>query len=157
VGGPARTWLGLAAWLGVTFVAAAVGAHFQPGTWYAGLRKPAWTPPAAVFAPVWTLLYMLMAVAAWRVWQAAGFGAARVALTLYLIQLVVNAAWSWLFFGRHRIGSALIDVVLLWLLIAGTLLLFRARDDVAGWLLVPYLLWVGYAGALNLALFRLNR
>ena len=151
-----RSWTGLAVWLGVTFLAAAVGSRFLPGEWYAALEKPAWTPPDAVFGPVWTFLYATMGVAAWLVWKEAGFAAARLALGVYLAQLVVNAAWSWLFFGLHRIGWALADIVLLLLLILLTLLLFWRRSRVAGLLLIPYLLWVGFAAALNLALLRLN-
>lgn len=154
--GRTRTWTGLAAWLGITFLAAAVGGRFTPGEWYAALEKPPWTPPGAVFAPVWTFLYASMGVAAWLVWKEAGFAAARLALGVYLAQLVVNAAWSWLFFGLHRIGWALADIGLLLALILLTLLLFRRRNRVAGLLLVPYLLWVGFAAALNLELFRLN-
>lgn len=152
-----QRWLGLALWLAVTFAAAALGARFRPGEWYAGLEKPRWTPPNAVFARVWTMLYLAMAVAAWLVWERGGFAAASAALTAYLVQLIVNAAWSALFFGLHRIGLALLDIVLLWLLIAVTLALFWTPSLAAGLLLVPYLAWVSYATALNIALFRLNR
>jgi translocator protein len=149
-------WLGLAAWLGITFLAAAIGSQFEPGAWYGSLDKPSWTPPNAVFGPVWTVLYLLMAIAAWLVWSARGFSGARTALTLYLLQLALNTAWSWLFFGEHRIGLALLDIVVLWLLIAATLVLFWRIRPVAGWLLVPYLVWVGYAAALNYAIFQAN-
>lgn len=151
-----RAWLGLGAWIGITFVAAAVGSQFQPGAWYADLAKPAWTPPSVVFAPVWTLLYLLMAVSAWLVWREAEGSASILPLSVYVLQLAVNAAWSWLFFGLHQIGWALVDIVVLWGLIALTLGLFWRRSRTAGLLLVPYLLWVGYAAALNLELLRLN-
>ena len=151
-----RTWLGLAAWLAVTFAAAAIGSQFLPGVWYENLSKPAWTPPDAVFGPVWTLLYLLMAIAAWLVWRDGRFAAARLPLSVYVAQLVANAAWSWVFFGLNRIGWALAVVVVLWALIGVTLWLFWRRSRVAGVLLVPYLLWVSYAAALNLQIWRLN-
>lgn len=154
--GSTRRWLGLAAWLAVTVLAAAFGSQFQPGAWYDGLSKPSWTPPSWLFGPVWTLLYLAMAVAAWRVWKTNGFGGARSALGVYLLQLVANAAWSWVFFGRQDIAGGLGVIVVLWVLIAVTLVLFWRHDRVAGSLLVPYLVWVTYAGALNLQLLRLN-
>lgn len=154
--GATRAWLGLGAWIVVTFLAAAVGSQFQPGAWYADLAKPGWTPPSVIFAPVWTLLYLLMAVSAWLVWREADLSASMLPLSVYVLQLAVNAAWSWLFFGLHQIGWALVDIVVLWGLIALTLGLFWRRSRTAGLLLVPYLLWVSYAAALNLALFRLN-
>jgi translocator protein len=105
---------------------------------------------------VWTLLYLLMAIAAWRVWRGEGLAGAALPLSVFVAQLVANAGWSWVFFGLHRIGWALMVVVALWVLIALTLGLFWKRDRVAGTLLVPYLLWVGYAAALNLQILRLN-
>jgi len=152
----AREWVGLAAWLGITFLAAAIGSQFEPGAWYAALDKPSWNPPNWVFAPVWTLLYLLMAVAAWLVWRGAGLAGAGLALGCYLVQLAMNAAWSWLFFGEHRIGVALVEIIVLWFAIALTALLFRRHNRLAALLLVPYLLWVSYASSLNFALWRLN-
>lgn len=153
---PTRRWLGLAGWLAVTFLAAAIGSRFMPGAWYAALEKPSWTPPNAVFGPVWTVLYLLMAIAAWLVWQRAGWSGARTALALYLVQLAVNAAWSWLFFGRHDVALALADIIVLWLLILATLVLFWRVHRAAGLLLVPYLLWVSYASTLNYGILQLN-
>lgn len=152
----ARAGAGLVGWLLVTFAAAAIGSRFMPGEWYAALEKPPWTPPSAVFGPVWTALYVLMAVAAWLVWKRHGFAGARPALGLYLVQLAANAAWSWLFFGRRDIAAAFADIVVLWLLIAATLVLFRRRHATAGLLLVPYLLWVTFAAALNFRIWQLN-
>ena len=152
----ARTWLGLAGWLGITFLAAAIGSLFEPGVWYQELAKPSWTPPSAVFGPVWTVLYLLMAIAAWRVWRRAGFAGAGAALSVYLIQLALNAAWSWFFFGMNRIGGALVVIALLWASIAATIRLFARHSRAAGWMLVPYLAWVSYAAALNLQIYRLN-
>lgn len=148
--------LGLAGWLAVTFVAAAAGSQFMPGEWYASLAKPSWNPPSWVFAPVWTTLYVLMAVAAWLVWRRAGFAGARLALGCYLLQLVLNAAWSWLFFGRQSIDGALADIIVLWVLIVATTLLFLRHSRAAAALFVPYLAWVSFATVLNLALAHLN-
>ena len=149
-------WLGLLGWIAVTAAAATIGSQFLPGEWYASLNKPVWNPPGWVFAPVWTVLYLLMAIAAWLVWRAAGFAGARLALGCYLLQLALNTAWSWLFFGRQSIGGALADIVVLWLLIGATALLFRKYSRTAAALFVPYLLWVSFATVLNFVLWRLN-
>ena len=113
-------------------------------------------PPSAVFGPVWTALYALMGLAAWLVWRVGGFAAARGALTLFLVQLAVNALWSWLFFGWRLGGWALADIVVLWGLIAATLRAFWRIRPLAGALLVPYLLWVSFAGVLNFSIWQLN-
>ena len=147
---------GLVGWMALSCAAAAVGVLFTPGDWYADLIKPDWTPPDAVFPVVWTVLYIAMAVAAWRVWCQHGFATAGSALTLYLAQLLLNGLWSWLFFGLHAIGAALIEIVLLWLLIAATTLAFWRLDRPAGLLLAPYLCWVSLAVALNYSIWQLN-
>lgn len=137
--------------------AAGLGARFRPGEWYRALAKPPWTPPDWLFAPVWTLLYAAMAVAAWWVWRH-GVGAPRaIALVLWLAQLVANAAWSWLFFGRRRIGLALADIAALLVLVAATTAAFFRIAPFAGAMLLPYLLWVGFAAALNFSIGRRNR
>jgi tryptophan-rich sensory protein len=146
----------LLGWLVLVFVAAAVGRSFPPGAWYAGLAKPAWTPPNWLFAPVWTLLYLLMGLAAWLVWERRGTSGGRWALGLFLVQLGLNALWSWVFFGLHRPGLAFVEIVLLWLALAATIGAFRRVRPLAAGLLVPYLLWVTFAAALNFALWRLN-
>ena len=151
-----RKWVGLAVWLAVTFTASFVGSRFTPGTWYDGLTKPAWNPPSWVFAPVWTLLYVLMAVAAWTVWRRAGFRGAPLALGLYILQLVLNGAWSWLFFGAEEPLLALVDLVALFLVVAVTTVLFWRAERRAGILLLPYLAWLAYAGSLNAAIWHLN-
>jgi len=133
-----------------------VGSQFSPGPWYAQLTKPSWTPPSSVFGPVWTVLYILMGLAAWLVWRKAGLAEARAAFVCFGIQLVLNALWSPLFFGMHRPGLALVDIALLWLVIVVTLVLFWHVRAWAGVLLVPYLVWVSYATALNFSLWRLN-
>ena len=151
-----RTVLGLCGWLLLCFAAASLGAIFTPGEWYAALQKPTWNPPAWVFAPVWSTLYAMMAVAAWLVWKRGGFVAQRRPLTLFLAQLVLNAAWTPLFFGLHRPGLAFAEIILLWLAIAATLAAFRPVSRAAAWLLAPYLAWVGFAAVLNGTLWRLN-
>jgi tryptophan-rich sensory protein len=150
--------VGAASWLIVTFAAAAIGAvaSMQAGSFYIQLARPAWAPPPAVFGPVWTILYVLMAVAAWLVWRVDGFRVARFALTLFLVQLALNAAWSWLFFAWHRGALAFADILLLWALIVATLIAFWRVRPLAGALLVPYLLWVSFASALNYSVWQLN-
>jgi translocator protein len=152
-----RKWAGLAGWIAVSFVAAAVGSRFEPGAWYAALNKPPWTPPSWLFGPVWTVLYATMGVAAWLVWERAGFRGARVALTLFGAQLVLNAAWSWLFFGLQRPGLAAAEIVVLLAAIVATCVAFWRVRTAAGLLLLPYIGWVGFATALNLAIWWLNR
>jgi translocator protein len=149
--------IGLAGWLALSFAAAFAGSRFMPGEWYASLAKPAWNPPSAVFAPVWTLLYAMMGIAAWLVWRQAGFREAALPLSLFLIQLVLNALWSYLFFGLHRPDLALLDIVTLWVAILVVLILFWRVAVPAGILLLPYLCWVGFASFLNFTLWRLNR
>lgn len=151
--------LGLAGFLLACFaVAAAAGAATADSvaTWYPTLNKPAFTPPDWVFAPAWTVLYAAMAVAGWRVWRKVGFAGGRNALTLFAIQLLLNGAWSFLFFGAKAIGIALVDIVVLLLVIAATTAVFWRIDRIAGLLFVPYLLWVGYATALNAGIWLAN-
>jgi tryptophan-rich sensory protein len=127
-----------------------------PG-WYAGLAKPAWTPPNAVFAPAWTALYLMMSIAAWLAWHARDRRRARAAIGLYLVQLVLNAAWSVLFFGMHLVTAALVDIALLWLLILATTAAFNRVSRTAPLLMVPYILWVAYAASLNAGIWWLER
>ena len=151
-----KSALGLLGWLVACFAAASVGSQFLPGAWYQTLTKPAWNPPSSVFAQVWTVLYTAMAVAAWLVWRRAGFARAGAALAAFGVQLVLNAAWSYLFFGLHRPGIAFADIVALWIVILVVTVLFWRVDWRSGALMVPYLLWVGFASCLNFALWRLN-
>ena len=148
--------LGLIGWVALCFSATSLGAIFMPGEWYATLKKPSWNPPGWIFGPVWSALYTMMAVSAWLVWKRGGFVAQRRPLALFLAQLVLNAAWTPLFFGLHRPGIAFAEIVLLWLAIATTLTAFRPVSGVAAWLLAPYLAWVSFAAALNFTLWRLN-
>lgn len=149
-------YIGLAGWILLSFTAGIIGSQFEPGTWYQQLQKPGWTPPAIVFPVVWPILYVMMGISAWWVWSDHGFGGARLALGLFILQLVFNAAWSWLFFGKHWMGVALIEIVVLWLLILGTIIAFGQFSKVAAYLLVPYLLWVTFATALNAKVYYLN-
>ena len=125
-------------------------------TWYPALAKPAWTPPGWLFGPVWTLLYVMMGIAAWLVWHRAEEGRARCPLLLFVLQLLLNACWSFLFFGLRSPGLALVDIALLWFAIAATLWAFARVQGWAALLLAPYLAWVSFAAALNLAIWRMN-
>ncbi|TXL68932.1 tryptophan-rich sensory protein [Zeimonas arvi] len=153
-----RGLLGLAGWLALAFAAAAIGgiASANAGDFYAQLVRPAWAPPGWLFAPVWTLLYLTMGVAAWLVWREAGFRGARAALTLFVIQLAANALWTWLFFAWRLGGLAFAEVLLLWVLILATVVAFWRVRPLAGALMLPYLGWVSFACALTWATWRLN-
>jgi len=153
-----RQIAGLAGWFAVSFVAAAIGAaaSVQAGDFYASLARPDWAPPPWIFGPVWTVLYALMGIAAWLVWRAGGFREAGFALALFLAQLAPNALWSWLFFRWHRGALSFADVLLLWALVAATLISFWRIRPAAGALLVPYLLWISFAAALNYSVWQLN-
>ncbi|HEX3158421.1 MAG TPA: TspO/MBR family protein [Gemmatimonadaceae bacterium] len=153
-----RTGLGLIGWLLVTAIAAAAGgvASSSAGAFYRQLDRPAWAPPAGLFGPVWTVLYVLMAIAAWRVWMARGWDGARGALTLYLVQLALNALWTWLFFVMRRSGWALAEIVALWVVLVATIIAFGRVDRLAAALLLPYLAWVTYATALTWELRQRN-
>ena len=148
--------LGLILWILVSMTAGVIGSRFAPGEWYAALAKPAWNPPAWVFGPVWSLLYLSMGFASWLVWRREGFQGARIALALFFVQLVLNALWSILFFGMHRPGIAFAEIVVLWLAILATTIAFARRSRTAGLLLLPYLAWVAFAAVLNWELWRLN-
>lgn len=150
--------IGLAAWLVLTFSAAAIGAFAsaQAGSFYMQLMRPTWAPPAWLFGPVWTLLYLLMAVAAWLVWRAHGWRGAGAALGLFVVQLGANALWTWLFFVWHQGAWAFAEILLLWGLIVGTIMAFWRHQPIAAALLLPYLAWVSFACALTWAMWTLN-
>jgi translocator protein len=154
--GRKRSLVGLLFWLSLSFFVGWLAAGFEPGIWYAELQKPAWTPPAYIFGPVWTFLYILMAMAAWLVWKRNGLDGAPVALSLYLLQLVLNGAWSWLFFGLHQPGLAAVELTLLWFTLMATAAAFSRHSVVAALFLVPYLLWTGFALLLNISIWQLN-
>ena len=152
-------WIGLIVFLLVCFAIAAlasIATRPEIPTWYAGLLKPSWTPPAWLFGPVWTALYAAMAVAGWVVWHRAGWRGGRLALTLFALQLVLNGAWSFIFFKFHSVGWAFAEIVALWVAIAATIVTFAGVSQLSSLLLIPYLAWVTYAAALNLAIWRMN-
>lgn len=142
--------------LAISYGVAASGAVFSPGPWYETLAKPDWTPPDWVFPVVWTVLFFTIALSGWLVWRRVGIAGAPLAFTFYAVQLVLNGAWSWLFFGLRRPDLALIDVGLLWLAIVATILAFWVHHRWAALLLVPYLLWVSLASVLNYTIWRMN-
>jgi benzodiazapine receptor len=148
----------LAGWLVVTFIFAGIGAFAtsQAGEFYGQLNQPSWAPPAWLFGPVWSSLYALMAVAAWRVHRTAHVSRVRTALTVYVVQLALNSLWSWLFFAWHRGAPAFYELLVLWLAIVATIVLFWRRDRWAGLLLLPYIAWVSFAGALCYAIWQRN-
>ncbi len=137
----------------VTFLAPLLGVGSPPGDWYASLNKPSWNPPGWLFGPVWTVLYLMMATAAWLVWKKCGWGKA---LGFYGIQLVFNAAWTPLFFGAHQPGWALVDIIAMWVAIVVTTVAFFRVNKTAGGLMVPYFAWVSFAMVLNYTLWRMN-
>lgn len=158
---PALGWQ--VAWLiglvAVTFGAAALGSTVTSSSldgWYPTLTKPAWNPPNWIFGPVWTTLYLLMAIAAWLVYRRGGWRPARGALGLYGLQLALNVAWSAIFFGLRAPGLAFAEILLLWLAITATGFAFGMHSRVAALLLVPYLAWTSFAALLNFTLWRLN-
>jgi tryptophan-rich sensory protein len=125
--------------------------------WYPLIQKPAWTPPSWLFGPVWTMLYIMMAFAAWLVWRRRGLLDIKPALALFAVQLILNAAWSPLFFGLKNPLAGLLDIVALWAAILATLISFWKISPAAASLLVPYWLWVSFATILNFSIWRLNR
>ena len=158
-GGTVRQIGALACCIAFTFLASAGAFFTQSGSspWYVALNKPAWQPAPAVFGPVWTTLYILMAVALWRVWRSPiGSSVRRAALAAFITQWVFNAAWTPLFFGTHQIGLALIDIVALEITLIIGVVLFSRVDRAAGWLLLPTLIWVSFATLLNFVLWRMN-
>jgi len=150
--------LGLIGWLVISFAASAVGAgaSIHAKAFYSQLARPTWAPSPSLFGPVWTILYALMAIAAWLVWRSGGFRTNRIALSFYFGQLVLNALWSWFFFAWHLGGLAFADIMLLWVLIVVTLVFFYRARPLAGALLTPYLLWVSFALVLNYSVWQLN-
>ncbi len=149
----ARQALALVGFIIVTFCAPLLGIFGMPGAWYDALDKPSWNPPPWIFGPVWTFLYLMMAVAAWLIWKRDGW---RQALLFYFVQLALNAAWTPIFFGAHQLGWALAEIILLWSAILLTMFSFFRVSKPAGWMLVPYLIWVTFAANLNFTLWRMN-
>lgn len=154
----ARPWLGLLGWLALCFAVAALGAlaSRDAPAFYGQLDRPAWAPPGSVFGPVWTVLYALMAIAAWQVWRMRGWAGAARPLGLFVAQLVLNGLWSWLFFGWRLGALAFVDVLLLVALVAATAAGFWRIHRSAGLLLLPYLAWITFATALTWSVWQRN-
>jgi tryptophan-rich sensory protein len=147
----------LFAFIAAVALVAFTAGRFRPGAWYDALARPTWTPPDWLFAPVWSVLYLAMAVAGWLVWRALPGSRLHVAVFVWVAQLLLNASWSWIFFGLHQPGPALLDILLLLALIVWFISAASRVSSAAAWLFVPYLLWVGFATALNAAIWHLNR
>ena len=152
-------WIGLAVFIVACLGAGGLGAIATTPEiegWYKTIAKPSWNPPDWIFGPVWTTLFILMAIAAWFVWKPDGFKNAATPLWLFAVQLILNIAWSWIFFGLHQPGWAFAEIVVLWLAIVATTAAFLRYSKIAGWLLVPYLAWVSFAAVLNFTIWRMN-
>jgi translocator protein len=153
-------WLVLLGFFGATFAAAALGSvatSTSVGTWYAELSKPSWNPPSWVFGPVWTTLYVLIAIAGWRVWLQRENPGRRAALILFFAQLGLNALWSVIFFGLREPGWAVVEILGLWTALVVLLGKFWSLDRLAALLWLPYVLWVSFATVLNATVWWLNR
>jgi len=156
---PAPSWPGLLVFIAITFTAAWLGSRMTTASlsdWYVALAKPPWTPPDRIFGPVWTILYLMMALAAWLVWQRGGWLANAGPLALWGLQLALNVLWTALFFGMRSPAAGLLVILLLWSVIFATLFNFWSRAPAAGVLMLPYLCWTTFATALNFAIWRLN-
>ena len=154
-----QSWLSLLPFVLACFAAAAIGAtatRQSVKTWYPTLHRPAWTPPDRIFTSVCTTLYLMMAISAWLIWRDAPWHDARPALTLFAIQLVLNALWSIVFFGLHRVGPAYAEILLLLTMIIATITAFLPLSFLAAWLLLPYAVWVAFASYLNFRIWQLN-
>ena len=138
--------------LGVGFLSG----QFRPDEWYQALAKPTWTPPDWLFPVVWTLLYIMMGIAAWLIWQQNGFKAAMLPLLVFIFQLLLNGLWTLFFFGFKMPGLAFADILFLWIVILLTIILFWLKRPLPSFLLLPYFLWVSFASALNLSIWRMN-
>ena len=150
----------LIAFIVLCFSAAAFGSVFTNKslkTWYQTIKKPTWNPPNKIFGSVWSALYLMMALAGWMVWERLPQKGHSIPMALFFIQLVLNTVWSAVFFGLRNPGWAFLEVILLWVFIALTVISFWNVYWVAGVLFLPYLLWVSFAAILNLAIWRLNR
>jgi len=152
--------IGFILWLALCYFVAWTGAQVSPGIaspeWYNALNKPDWNPPAWLFGPVWSMLYTFMGIAVWLIWKDYGFKFAKGALIAFLVQLFLNGLWSQLFFNLQNVGWALIEIMLLLTSIFITTYLFFQKNKAAGWLMVPYILWVSFATALTAAIWVLN-
>jgi tryptophan-rich sensory protein len=149
-------WLSLGVFIAINFAAALSGAIFSPDAWYRALNKPSWQPPDWLFPPAWAVLYLLIAFATWRVWITSEWHQLFVPMAAFGVQVVLNAAWSALFFGMRRIRWALIEVAALWASIVAMIVTYAPLDTIAALMLLPYLAWVSFAAFLNFTILRLN-
>ncbi|MCH9808370.1 MAG: tryptophan-rich sensory protein [Alphaproteobacteria bacterium] len=149
-----RRYISLFVFLALTTLVASIAGAFSPGDWYQGLAKPDWTPPNWLFGPVWSVIYLLIAIAGWLVWRSKGLG---IGLLFWFAQLGLNGLWSYFMFGENRIDYAMADIVALWVAIAGFMLTSWRISKLAVLLFVPYLAWVSFAATLNLAILQLNQ
>ena len=153
---PGHQTIALILWLVLCLSASGTAVFVSTGDWYASLHKPEWNPPAWIFGPVWTLLYIMMGVAAWLVWREGGWKTQTLPLSLFLVQWLFNVLWTPLFFGAHLIGFAFAEIVMLWLALAATVVCFYRVNQRSGILLIPYLAWVSFATVLNFTMWHLN-
>ncbi|MGC2196232.1 MAG: TspO/MBR family protein [Terriglobales bacterium] len=154
-----ESWVSVVPFVVVCFTAAGIGSFFTStsvGTWYSQLRRPVWTPPNWIFGPVWTTLYLMMAISAWLVWRDSDWTSSRFALALFAIQLALNTLWSIVFFGMRKVGPAFGEILLLWMMIIATAVAFFPLSLLAAWLLLPYIVWVAFASYLNFRIWQLN-
>jgi tryptophan-rich sensory protein len=149
--------IGLLVWIFICFIPAIIGSQFGPGDWYQTLAKPEWNPPNWIFGPVWILLYLMMGISVWIIWRNYGLKTAVIPIGFFVAQLVLNALWSWFFFGLENVGLAFVDIVALWTFILITLILFWKLNTWSGVLLIPYLAWVSFATVLNYNIWQLNK
>lgn len=147
------SWISLFVFIVVTASAAVTGSMFQPGTFYEGLTKPGWTPPAWLFGPVWTAIYIMIVVSGWLIWREQGVS---IVLAVWAFQLILNALWSFLAFELNRLDLAFLNIAALWISILLFIVLAWPISQWSATLFVPYVIWVSFAGALNFALWRLN-
>ncbi len=139
------------------FASATSGALFKPGQWYEDLKKPSWRPPNWLFAPVWLVLYIMIATAGWMVWRDAPPGELALPMTLYFVHLAFNFLWSAIFFGLRRPGWAFCEIIVLWLTLVATIIVFHPINPTAAYILIPYLLWGSFAGVLNFTIWQMNK
>ncbi len=149
--------LSFGAFLVIAMGAASSGAVFKPDLWYASLSKPRWCPPDWLFPVAWSVLYLTIAIAGWLVWCVSGFKGAEIAFLVFGMHLVLNFTWSVIFFGLKRMDWAFYEIVLFWVTLVVTILLFYEISRTAAYLLLPYLMWATFAGALNYAVWRMNK
>lgn len=144
-------------WIIISFIPAIIGGYFKPGSWYLEIAKPDWTPPGWVFGPVWFLLYFCMGISASIIWKSKNNKPIKLAMTIFIVQLILNALWSWVFFGLNNLLFSVVEIILLLSMIVLTIFLFYRINKKAGLILIPYLLWVSFATILNLNIWLLNR